>query len=121
MNPARLEKLPHNIGIERIGRDRVRETTHTLNVPGRANQDTTTIGGSRRNLNSTHPPTDVAGSVSPLHAQTALGHSRGGPDHWRDPVREPDDRVTGPYRERANPAMLRWARAKTGAAAPVSN
>jgi hypothetical protein len=40
VNPARLEKLPHNIGIERTGRDPVRETTHTLNLPGRANSQT---------------------------------------------------------------------------------
>ena len=40
MNPAQLEKLPHNIGIERTGRDPVRKTTHTLNVPSRANSKT---------------------------------------------------------------------------------
>jgi len=40
VNPARLEKLPHNIGIERPGRESVRETTHTLNIPGRANSKT---------------------------------------------------------------------------------
>ena len=37
----RLEKLPHNIGIERTGRDPVRETIHTLNVPRQSEfQDT---------------------------------------------------------------------------------
>jgi len=40
VDPARLEKLPHNIGTGRTGRDPFRETIHTLNVPGRANSKT---------------------------------------------------------------------------------
>ena len=41
MNPTLL-KLVHNIGIERTGRDVVRETTHNLNLPRQSEfQDTT--------------------------------------------------------------------------------
>jgi len=40
VDPARLEKLPHNIGIDRTGRDPFGEATHTLNIPGRANSKT---------------------------------------------------------------------------------
>ena len=39
---ATLLKLAHNIGIERTGRDLVRETIHNLNLPrGSEFQDTT--------------------------------------------------------------------------------
>jgi hypothetical protein len=42
-----LEKLPHNIGIERTGCDPVRQTIHTLNLSRQSElQDTTTIPGS---------------------------------------------------------------------------
>ena len=59
MNPVRLDRLPHNIGIERTGRDPVKETTHTVNVPGRANSKTSErlAAAAEISLARTHPLT----------------------------------------------------------------
>jgi len=67
VNPARLENVAHNIGTEWTGRDPFSETAHNLSVPGRADSKTPQrFPAARGNLSSRHPPSDAAGSVSPL-------------------------------------------------------